>query len=168
MRLLHPEPPVHSCGQTRARGSCATSDRRAVGCSERCCASARAKADLRRSGASAPADGVQAGGDTPTALVRGQARPLDPCCVLECPGDDGDGSLSKNDLYKFWITVRDAAGIVADARLHDLRHTHVSHAVMNSENLNVAGRLLGHRRASGPQPVVARGGLTGAATAKAA
>ena len=44
--------------------------------------------------------------------------------------------------------MRDAAGIVADARLHDLRHAHASHAVMNGESLHVAGRLLGNRRAS--------------------
>ena len=41
-----------------------------------------------------------------------------------------------------------AAGMVADARLHDLRHSHASHAVMNGESLHVAGRLFGHRRAS--------------------
>ena len=35
-----------------------------------------------------------------------------------------------------------------DARLHDLRYAHASHAVMNGESLHVAGRLLGHRRAS--------------------
>lgn len=40
------------------------------------------------------------------------------------------------------------AEIVADARLHDLRHAHASHAVMNGESLHVTGRLLGHRRAS--------------------
>ena len=37
---------------------------------------------------------------------------------------------------------------MADARLHDLRHSHASRAVMNGESLHVAGRLLGHRRAS--------------------
>ena len=64
------------------------------------------------------------------------------------PGRGEDGPLGKNDLYKFWMKARDAAGIVADARLHDLRHAHASHAVMNGESLHVAGRLLGHRRAS--------------------
>ena len=56
--------------------------------------------------------------------------------------------MRSHDLWKFWIKVRGAAGIVADARLHDLRHAHASHAVMNGESLHVAGRLLGHRRAS--------------------
>jgi len=64
------------------------------------------------------------------------------------PGKSGDEQLGENDLYWFWIKTRDAAGIVADARLHDLRHSHASHAVMNGESLHVAGRLLGHRRAS--------------------
>jgi len=64
------------------------------------------------------------------------------------PGRSGDGPLTKSALYKLWIKSRDAARIVADARLHDLRHAHASHAVMNGESLHVAGRLLGHRRAS--------------------
>ena len=64
------------------------------------------------------------------------------------PGKSGDEPLSENALYWFWIKTRDAAGIMADARLHDLRHAHASHAVMNGESLHVAGRLLGHRRAS--------------------
>ena len=64
------------------------------------------------------------------------------------PGNGEDKPLSKHVLYDFWLSVRDTAGIVADARLHDLRHAHASHAVMNGESLHVAGRLLGHRRAS--------------------
>ena len=31
-------------------------------------------------------------------------------------------------------------------RLHDLRHTMASHAVMSGENLPLVGKLLGHRR----------------------
>ena len=54
--------------------------------------------------------------------------------------------LSKNALYYFWLKARDEAGIVTDARLHDLRHAHASHAVMGGESLHVTGRLLGHRR----------------------
>ena len=48
----------------------------------------------------------------------------------------------------FWTRVRDAAGIVTDARLHDLRHTHASHAVMGGETLHITRRLLGHQTAS--------------------
>ena len=64
------------------------------------------------------------------------------------PGENGDEPLTKHALYKLWIRASDMAGIVADARLHDLRHAHASHAVMNGESLHVAGHLLGHRRAS--------------------
>ncbi len=64
------------------------------------------------------------------------------------PGKNRDETLTKDDLYSFWIEARDAARIVADAQLHDLRHARASHAVMNGERLLVAGRLLGHRRAS--------------------
>ncbi|MDE0473748.1 MAG: tyrosine-type recombinase/integrase [Gammaproteobacteria bacterium] len=64
------------------------------------------------------------------------------------PGRTGDEPMDKHDLWTFWIKAHDAAGIVADARLHDLRHAHASHAVMNGESLHVTERLLGHRRAS--------------------
>ena len=59
-----------------------------------------------------------------------------------------NGSLSTVDLWRFRTKARDETGIVADARLHDLRHAHASHWVMNGESLHVAGRLLGHRRAT--------------------
>ena len=64
------------------------------------------------------------------------------------PGDKGNGPLSTDDLWRFSTKARDAAGIVADARLHDLRYAHALHAVMNGESLHVARCLLGHRRAS--------------------
>ena len=64
------------------------------------------------------------------------------------PNETGDRPLTKGALYWFWTKARDMAGIVSDARLHDLRHAHASHAVMNGESLHVAGCLLGHRRAS--------------------
>ena len=53
-------------------------------------------------------------------------------------------SLTKGDYGK----LRDQAGIVADARLHDLRHSHDSHTIMNGESPHVTGRLLGHQRPS--------------------
>ena len=43
-----------------------------------------------------------------------------------------------------WPAVRDAAGLDG-VRLHDLRHTFASHAVMRGVPLPVVSRLLGHR-----------------------
>lgn len=39
------------------------------------------------------------------------------------PDDKRNEPLSTDDLWRFWIKGRDPARIVADARLHDLRHT---------------------------------------------
>lgn len=64
------------------------------------------------------------------------------------PASAREGHMSEGALCWFWCGVRDEAGIVADARLHDLRHSHASHAIMNGESLHMAGRLLGHRRAA--------------------
>ena len=46
-----------------------------------------------------------------------------------------------------WYRVRREAGI-EDCRLHDLRHTHASHAVMNGVPVPVVSRLLGHSNVS--------------------
>ena len=43
----------------------------------------------------------------------------------------------------FWDRARREAGI-EDVRLHDLRHSHASHAVMNGVPVPVVSRLLGH------------------------
>lgn len=54
------------------------------------------------------------------------------------PGTAPEGHMSEGALYGFWSGVRDEAGIVADARLHDLRYSHASHAIMNGESLHMA------------------------------
>ncbi len=54
-----------------------------------------------------------------------------------------DASQSRSGELSLWRKVRRQAGI-ADARLHDLRHTFASHAVMQSVPLPVVSRLLGH------------------------
>ena len=46
-----------------------------------------------------------------------------------------------------WYPVRREAGI-EDVRLHDLRHTHASHAIMNGVPVPVVSRLLGHSNVS--------------------
>ena len=56
------------------------------------------------------------------------------------------GSESRQDLLRVrWHEMCAEAGI-GRARLHDLRHTVASHAVMSGENLPLIGKMLGHRR----------------------
>lgn len=49
-----------------------------------------------------------------------------------------------NGLSKFWQRVRKQA-MLEDVRLHDLRHSFASQAVMNGASLPMIGALLGHR-----------------------
>lgn len=60
------------------------------------------------------------------------------------PGARGDGPLAAESLYRFWLSVRAAAGL-PDVRLHDLRHSYASFALQQGENVPTIGRLLGHR-----------------------
>ncbi len=54
-----------------------------------------------------------------------------------------DPSRPYGDHLSLWNRVRREAGI-EDCRLHDLRHTHASHAVMNGVPVPVVSRMLGH------------------------
>ena len=54
-----------------------------------------------------------------------------------------DASRPRCPDLALWDRVRKEAGI-EDVRLHDLRHTHPSHAVMNGVPVPVVSRLLGH------------------------
>ena len=54
-----------------------------------------------------------------------------------------DPSRPRGPELSIWNGVRKEAGI-EDVRLHDLRHTHASHAVMNGVPVPVVSRLLGH------------------------
>ena len=56
------------------------------------------------------------------------------------------GRVFSPDL-KLWRSVRREAGI-EDVRLHDLRHTVASHAVLQGVPLPVVSRMLGHKRPS--------------------
>ena len=59
------------------------------------------------------------------------------------PAPRGRGPRNKGWIEGFWDTVRAEAGL-RGVRLHDLRHTHASHAVMNGVPVPVVARLLGH------------------------
>ena len=51
--------------------------------------------------------------------------------------------ISKGTVDNFWLRIRSDAGL-RDVRLHDLRHSYASIAVMQGENILTVGRLLGH------------------------
>ena len=55
------------------------------------------------------------------------------------------GRRSPYNIVECWHTVRADANL-GRLRLHDLRHTAASHAVMSGENLPLVGKMLGHRR----------------------
>ena len=55
------------------------------------------------------------------------------------------GNRPIHDELPMWYRMRLEAGL-DDVRLHDLRHTYASHAVMQGTPLPVVARLLGHRQ----------------------
>ena len=59
------------------------------------------------------------------------------------PSPGTGNSISKCAVGYFWRNIRSDAGL-RDVRLHDLRHTYASIAVMQGENVLTVGRLLGH------------------------
>ena len=75
--------------------------------------------------------------------------------IIEHRMDQGDGpwvfpsgecpSHPRGDGLYLWYSVRREAGL-EDVRLHDLRHTVATHAVMQGIPLPIVARLLGHRR----------------------
>ncbi len=62
------------------------------------------------------------------------------------PSSQRQGPGSSIVFEKFWRRVREEAEI-ADARLHDLRHTYASIAIMGGETVTTTARLLGHNDA---------------------
>ena len=57
------------------------------------------------------------------------------------------GGMPKGWLDRFWSRVRIEAGL-QDVRLHDLRHSYASIALLNGESIRAVGRLLGHEKPS--------------------
>ena len=63
------------------------------------------------------------------------------------PSPRTDSCLTAAVVYPVWYRVRAEADL-CDVRLHDLRHTFASHAVLQGVPLPVVSRLLGHKRPS--------------------
>ncbi len=59
------------------------------------------------------------------------------------PSTRTKGHISSSSAGKLWTSIRAEAGL-SDVRLHDLRHTYASLAVMQGESILTVGRLLGH------------------------
>ena len=55
------------------------------------------------------------------------------------------GRKTPNNILACWRAICDDANL-GRLRLHDLRHTAASHAVMSGGTLPLVGKLLGHRR----------------------
>ena len=91
--------------------------------------------------------------------------------VFPSPSSSGR-PLSRN--LSLWLSVRKKAGF-EDVRLHDLRHTFASHAVLQGVPLPVVSRLLGHKHPSmtlryahvGDREIEAAAERIGAAVARA-
>jgi site-specific recombinase XerD len=61
--------------------------------------------------------------------------------------------------------LRTQANLPPEVRLHDLRHTYASHAILSGESLPTTGKLLGHASARTTERYAH---LDGSALAKAA
>ncbi len=81
-------------------------------------------------------------GQAARALIEALPGARDPDAFLFPRHVEGRGEWS---LTNCWRTVCADAGL-GRLRLHDLRHTAASQAVMAGENLPLVGKLLGHRR----------------------
>lgn len=77
----------------------------------------------------------------PAALRVLDALPRDPENPFVIAGTVAGQAVT--DLQKPWRRVRARAGLDA-VRIHDLRHTYASNAVMNGMSLPLVGKLLGH------------------------
>lgn len=53
-------------------------------------------------------------------------------------------SKPRSSIWGVWREIKARAGIDPAFRLHDLRHSYASHAIMSGETLAMTGKLLGH------------------------
>ena len=81
-------------------------------------------------------------GEAARALIEALPGVRDPAAFLFPRHAEGRGEWN---LTNCWRTVC-ADAELGKLRLHDLRHTAASQAIMAGENLSLVGKLLGHRR----------------------
>lgn len=81
-------------------------------------------------------------GEQARALLRRRRQKRQSAFVFPSPIDP---TKPRTSVICVWRRIRAEAGLDDDIRLHDLRHTFASHAVMRGETLMMAGKLLGHR-----------------------
>ena len=84
-------------------------------------------------------------GEPASALLRRRRRTQRSSCVFPSVRDPAKPCRS---IRAFWYRIRAEAGLADDLRLHDLRHTFASQALMQGETLIMTGKLLGHRNAA--------------------
>ena len=81
-------------------------------------------------------------GGAARAVIKALPEPRDPDAYLF---PSLAGGRHAHRVVACWQAVCGDANL-GKVRLHDLRHTAASHAVMSGENLPLVGKLLGHRR----------------------
>ncbi|MGI9488715.1 MAG: tyrosine-type recombinase/integrase [Geminicoccaceae bacterium] len=80
-------------------------------------------------------------GEQARALLRQRRQKRQSAFVFPSPTDP---AKPRRTITSVWRRIRAEAGLGDDIRLHDLRHTFASHAVMRGETLMMTGKLLGH------------------------
>ncbi|MEZ4379699.1 MAG: site-specific integrase [Nannocystaceae bacterium] len=76
--------------------------------------------------------------------LRERARPGCPYVIYSRSG----GRLDSSSITRSWATFRKTLGGLDDVRLHDLRHSAASDALMSGVPLAVVGKILGHKNPS--------------------
>ena len=80
--------------------------------------------------------------DAARALIDSLARHPTSRFVFPSPRDP---RKPRGNFDETWARFKNAAKLAPTLRLHDLRHTYASHAIMSGETLFMTGKLLGHR-----------------------
>lgn len=78
------------------------------------------------------------------ALLR-DLRPPNPAADDLVFKNEAGNELSIYGLNRAWRTIREHAGLPNGFRIHDLRHSMVSDAIMSGVPLRIAGKMVGHK-----------------------